>query len=223
MAPVWEDGFKWGGGVVELDEGFDAVGVGSGKGSVEGVETTVEAGAGVEQDRQGRVRPSGTKGEVDGGQGFTDGDGNGWQAGGRDGREGMGERLDVEDELTVALGVWGWRRVGVAVVGWSGRSGSEGGAGSGWGWRVDDLLVGSALHRVSVVVESAEVGLVGKEFTEEGDLGGGVVLLRADGPGTVGGLGVLGATAEATKEGPGKATGVAGVGVGVSGEAVLGP
>eukprot|EP00977_Amphora_coffeiformis_P022148 scaffold10560_cov84-Amphora_coffeaeformis.AAC.1 len=60
------------------------------------------------------------------------------------------------------------------MVGWSGRSGSEGGAGSGWGWRVDDLLVGSALHRFPVVVESAEVGLVGKEFTEEGDLGGGV-------------------------------------------------
>jgi hypothetical protein len=84
------DGFKGGGGVVELDEGFDAVGVGSGKGSVEGVEATVEAGAGVEQDRQGRVRPSGTEGEVDGGQGFADGDGDGWQAGGRDGREGMG-------------------------------------------------------------------------------------------------------------------------------------
>eukprot|EP00977_Amphora_coffeiformis_P025255 scaffold18907_cov90-Amphora_coffeaeformis.AAC.1 len=46
------DGFKWGGGVVELDEGFDAVGVGSGEGLVEGVEATVEAGAGVEQDRQ---------------------------------------------------------------------------------------------------------------------------------------------------------------------------
>eukprot|EP00977_Amphora_coffeiformis_P019300 scaffold7139_cov100-Amphora_coffeaeformis.AAC.11 len=45
------DGFKGGGGVVELDEGFNAVGVGSGEGSVEGVETTVEAGAGVEQDR----------------------------------------------------------------------------------------------------------------------------------------------------------------------------
>eukprot|EP00977_Amphora_coffeiformis_P022786 scaffold11497_cov122-Amphora_coffeaeformis.AAC.1 len=39
------DGFKWGGGVIELDEGFDAVGVGSSKGSVEGVETAVEAGA----------------------------------------------------------------------------------------------------------------------------------------------------------------------------------
>eukprot|EP00977_Amphora_coffeiformis_P023978 scaffold14878_cov115-Amphora_coffeaeformis.AAC.1 len=84
------DGFKGGGGVVELDEGFNAVGVGSGKGSVEGVEATVEAGAGVEQDRQGRVGPSGAKGEVDGGQGLADGDGNWWQAGGRDDREGMG-------------------------------------------------------------------------------------------------------------------------------------
>eukprot|EP00977_Amphora_coffeiformis_P014694 scaffold4173_cov109-Amphora_coffeaeformis.AAC.1 len=100
------DGFEWGGGVIELDEGFDAVGVGSGKSSVEGVETAVEAGAGVKQDRQGRVRPSGTEGEVDGGQGLADGDGNWWQAGGRDGREGMGEGLDVEDKLTVALGVW---------------------------------------------------------------------------------------------------------------------
>eukprot|EP00977_Amphora_coffeiformis_P023591 scaffold13723_cov106-Amphora_coffeaeformis.AAC.1 len=70
------DGFKWGGGVVELDEGFDAVGVGSGEGSVEGVEATVEAGVGVEQDRQGRVGPCGTKGEVNGGQGLADGDGN---------------------------------------------------------------------------------------------------------------------------------------------------
>eukprot|EP00977_Amphora_coffeiformis_P027893 scaffold34657_cov110-Amphora_coffeaeformis.AAC.1 len=85
------DGFKGGGGVVELDEGFDAVGVGSGEGSVEGVEATVEAGAGVEQDRQGRVGPCGTKGEVNGGQGLADGDRNWWQAGGRDGREGMGE------------------------------------------------------------------------------------------------------------------------------------
>eukprot|EP00977_Amphora_coffeiformis_P018130 scaffold6209_cov98-Amphora_coffeaeformis.AAC.1 len=35
------DGFKWGGGVIELYEGFDTVGVGSGEGSVEGVEATV--------------------------------------------------------------------------------------------------------------------------------------------------------------------------------------
>eukprot|EP00977_Amphora_coffeiformis_P016944 scaffold5371_cov92-Amphora_coffeaeformis.AAC.2 len=66
--------------------GFDAVGVGSGEGSVEGVEATVEAGACVEQDRQS----SGAEGEVDGGQGLADGDRNGRQAGGRDGREGMG-------------------------------------------------------------------------------------------------------------------------------------
>eukprot|EP00977_Amphora_coffeiformis_P023789 scaffold14268_cov156-Amphora_coffeaeformis.AAC.2 len=53
------DGFKGGGGVVELDEGFDAVGVGSGKGAVEGVEARVRVAmvsvAGAERDLERKV------------------------------------------------------------------------------------------------------------------------------------------------------------------------
>eukprot|EP00977_Amphora_coffeiformis_P025946 scaffold23252_cov96-Amphora_coffeaeformis.AAC.2 len=96
---------------------------------------------------------------------------------------GMGGRR----EAGMAEREWarGWM-VGVAVVGWSGRSGSEGGAGSRRWWGVDDLLVGTALHGFPIVVELAPFGLVGEEFTEEPSLGGGVVLLRADGPGAVG-------------------------------------
>eukprot|EP00977_Amphora_coffeiformis_P022210 scaffold10601_cov107-Amphora_coffeaeformis.AAC.1 len=91
-------------------------------------------------------------------------------------------------EVGMAEREWarGWM-VGVAVVGGSGRSGSgsEGGAGSRRWWGVNDLLVGPALHGFPIVVELAPFGLVGEEFAEEPSFGGGVVLLRADGPGAV--------------------------------------
>eukprot|EP00977_Amphora_coffeiformis_P021968 scaffold10118_cov148-Amphora_coffeaeformis.AAC.3 len=138
------------------------VGVGSGEGSVEGVEATVEAGACVEQDQQCRVGSSGAEGEVDGGQGLADGDRNGRRAGGRDGREGM----DVEDKLTVALGAWCGRRVGVAVVEWGGCSDSEGGTRWRRWWGVNDLLVGPSLH-------GFPSGGRGKGLGEEG-IGGGL-------------------------------------------------
>ena len=140
---------------------------------MEGVGATVDAGAGVKQgwEQAGVVDGHGSKQHFNGGQVVRDGnwDGPAGAWGGDVERAGKGDELN--DGVSGPGGL-GWPWIGVFKM----HPGTASNGGS-W-WRIDDAALGVSGHRLTIVVESAFVGKVGKVLLEEPFFAAGCVLVR---------------------------------------------
>lgn len=179
--------------------------VGESKGFVVGVEAAVESSACVQEGGDGGSGRGGhwPKGKLNGGKDVGDGH----RDGSRGGRGDAGEAPGKEDQLVNGA---------FAVVCLRGKLD----VGGGWRW-VDDAAVGIAFDRLTIVVEAAFVGVVGKELAEEVGFGGGIIAQGTRFSGAGGSARVGFVTAEATTEGAREFAAVLNVREGVDGVVIL--